>query len=231
MTNFEKTLKSYQTTFASIMPYDLNKERLWRIDLSSENTDLLNLNLSDNHLLSKYIFGQISRGKYRAAIGGYGEDRIIYRMNHNFAAPNDEARSIHLGIDIWDEAGTAIYSPLDGKIHSLQNNDLIGDYGPTIIMEHELDSEKFYLLYGHLSKTSLDGKSAGQSIKKGEQIATLGAYDENVHWPPHLHFQLIRDLDGKSGDYPGVAKPSEKIKYLENCPDPNWILGVDALSK
>ena len=231
MTNFEKILLRNQKSFTSIMPYDLNEERLWHIDLSSGNPEIINLNLTDNHLLSQYIFGQISRDNYKAAVGGYGEDRVIYRMNHNFATPNEEARSIHLGIDIWDEAGTAIYSPLHGKIHSLQDNDLIGDYGPTIIIEHILEEEKFYLLYGHLSKASLAGKQPGQLINKGEQLATLGAYKENVHWPPHLHFQIIKNLEGKSGDYPGVAKPSEKTRYLQNCPDPNYILGINILNR
>jgi hypothetical protein len=49
---------------------------------------------------------------------------------------------------------------------------------------------------------------------------------ENGHWPPHLHFQLIIDMGKAKGDYPGVCKYSEREKYLDNCPDPGFILSM-----
>ena len=54
---------------------------------------------------------------------------------------------------------------------------------------------------------------------------------ENGHWPPHLHFQLIRELGDWSGDYPGVCKYSEKEKYLANSPDPDLMLGMMKYAK
>jgi hypothetical protein len=48
----------------------------------------------------------------------------------------------------------------------------------------------------------------------------LGTFEENGGWPPHLHFQIIRDMEGFLGDYPGVAKKSELDHYQNNCPDP-----------
>jgi hypothetical protein len=52
---------------------------------------------------------------------------------------------------------------------------------------------------------------------------------ENGQWPPHLHFQIVVDMEipiaiGRKGDYPGVCKLSEKEKYLNNCPNPDLIL-------
>ena len=61
-------------------------------------------------------------------------------------------------------------------------------------------------------------------MSKNNQIATLGNADENGHWPPHLHFQLMFDMEGKQGDYPGVAKFSEKEIWQKNIPDPGLIL-------
>ncbi|MEL7004818.1 MAG: peptidase M23, partial [Bacteroidota bacterium] len=61
-------------------------------------------------------------------------------------------------------------------------------------------------------------------IKGGQQFAEFGKYEENVHWPPHLHFQIIEDMGGREGDFPGVAAPSESQSFLANCPDPNLIL-------
>jgi murein DD-endopeptidase MepM/ murein hydrolase activator NlpD len=71
---------------------------------------------------------------------------------------------------------------------------------------------------------SLDGLWEGKRIKSGEKLGDLGNILENGNWPPHLHFQLIFDLEGMKGDYPGVCKVSEKAKYLANCPDPEIIL-------
>jgi murein DD-endopeptidase MepM/ murein hydrolase activator NlpD len=122
-----------------------------------------------------------------------------------------------------------VYCPLEGTVHSFADNNNHGDYGPTIILEHKVDQYTFYTLYGHLSRTSLSGLRKGLLIKTGVQFAALGAYDENVHWPPHLHFQLMRDLGDKTGDYPGVCARSEQDFYLQNCPDPNLILQVSVL--
>jgi hypothetical protein len=38
---------------------------------------------------------------------------------------------------------------LDGRVHSFQNNDSLGNYGPTIILEHQVEDLTFYTLYGH----------------------------------------------------------------------------------
>jgi hypothetical protein len=46
----------------------------------------------------------------------------------------------------------------------------------------------------------------------------------NGNWPPHLHFQLIRDMQGKRGDYPGVVRADELAFYRDNCPDPMALL-------
>jgi murein DD-endopeptidase MepM/ murein hydrolase activator NlpD len=71
---------------------------------------------------------------------------------------------------------------------------------------------------------SLDGKKKGQTIGKGEQIATLGTPEVNGNYAPHLHFQLIRDLQGLEGDYPGVSNRRDLDFYKHNCPDPNLLL-------
>jgi murein DD-endopeptidase MepM/ murein hydrolase activator NlpD len=72
----------------------------------------------------------------------------------------------------------------------------------------------------------LEGLTEGKRIKAGERIAHFGEPHENGHWPPHLHFQLIIDMEGKKGDYPGVCKYSEREKYLSNCPNPDLLLGM-----
>ena len=63
-------------------------------------------------------------------------------------------------------------------------------------------------------------------MRKGDVIGEFGIPMENGQWPPHLHFQVIKDMGEGKGDYPGVCKLSEREKYLENCPDPDLILGM-----
>ncbi|MFO8236089.1 MAG: peptidoglycan DD-metalloendopeptidase family protein, partial [Bacteroidales bacterium] len=121
-------------------------------------------------------------------------------------------------------AGLKVYAPLASKVHSFNYNDNFGDYGGTIILEHELEGIHFYTLYGHLSKKSLDSLYEDKQIKQGEAFAQIGEPEENGQWPPHLHFQLITDMLDKKGDFYGVAPPSEKEYYMNLCLDPKWIL-------
>ena len=66
----------------------------------------------------------------------------------------------------------------------------------------------------------------GTVIRGGQSFAHFGNVQENGHWPPHLHFQVVIDMEGKQGDYPGVCALSERNKYLSNCPDPDIILNM-----
>jgi murein DD-endopeptidase MepM/ murein hydrolase activator NlpD len=64
----------------------------------------------------------------------------------------------------------------------------------------------------------------GKALRSGEVIAQLGDYDQNGGWPPHLHFQLIKNIGDWKGDFPGVCSSDDLEQYLENCPDPShWI--------
>ena len=206
-----------------LIPLSYLKTPPLRFDFSKKNLEIKDVDMTNVTDLQKYIDDTLSRTGCTWGIGGYGENRFFYEKIELFRSGN-EYRSIHLGLDIWLPAGTEIFTPIDAKVHSFQNNALFLDYGPTIILEHDVGGIIFWTLYGHLSKISLDGLSEGKRIQGGEKIATLGAPAENGSWPPHLHFQLIGDLMGKRGDYPGVAVPSEKEKYLGVCPDPEILL-------
>ena len=121
-------------------------------------------------------------------------------------------------------AGTPIFAPLAGTVHSFANRATPGDYGPVIILRHELDGIEFHALYGHLTEASLDGLAAGMSIDAGARVAAIGPRPINGDWTPHLHFQLVRDMQGIRGDYPGVVRPADLDFYRDNCPDPMPLL-------
>ena len=209
-----------------LIPPDLLAGPICSLDLSVENGELKNIDLLNVAELSAYIQQKMIMEGATIAIGGYGEDREVYRRSPIFGT-GGEARTIHLGIDIWCPAGTAIFAPFEGEVHSFKENTGEANYGPTIILKHEWQGKLFHSLYGHLSGKSLQAMWQGKTISGGEQIATIGHEKENGHWPAHLHFQLIVDMQGQQGDYPGVCRKADWAFYRNNCPDPTgFIMGA-----
>lgn len=208
---------------SKVVDFDPQADKFYPFDFTASNTELTAKDFEDTNRFSQWVTKKLQENNARYGIGGYMEHRTIYARSEHFNT-EDEPRRLHLGIDIWGEAGTPVYCPIDGCIHSFRDNNNHGDYGPTIILQHQLDDLELFSLYGHLSRKDLNGLTEGQKFEKGQQIGEFGNQDENGHWPPHLHFQLMFAMDGWVGDYPGVAKFSEKEKWVANIPDPNLIL-------
>ena len=185
------------------------------IDLSIANPDLKHFNIEDSSEWEIYINHFLKERHKKVAYGGYLERRALYDRSTYFNTEDkSKQRCVHLGLDLWVAAGTAVLAA-----H-------FGDYGPTIILEHEINNETFYTLYGHLSLNSISSLKVGKTFKKQEPIAVLGDASINGDYAPHLHFQLIKDLQGNFGDYPGVSSLENLDFYKKNCPDPKLILGL-----
>jgi peptidoglycan LD-endopeptidase LytH len=195
------------------------------VDLSREHPGQLK-NMRDPKAFENFLNLSFEKSGALMGLGGYLEARNLYSDAEIFN--NESARDeryIHLGVDIWMAASTEVFAPLEGKIHSFADNIGYGNYGPTIILEHNPASEiRFYTLYGHLSRSDLQAVSIGMKINKGQCFAHFGNDEENGNWSPHLHFQIILNMGEYLGDYPGVA--SENMLKFEkyNCPDPNIII-------
>jgi murein DD-endopeptidase MepM/ murein hydrolase activator NlpD len=223
MSTFDQLIKANASAIDKVVDFNVSSDKLLPLDFTASNTELTDEILDNTDLFSAWIDQKLIANHARYGIGGYNEHRTIYSRSAHFNTA-EEPRRLHLGVDIWGPAGAPIFNFHDARVQSFANNNNFGDYGATIILSYEIDGFKFNALYGHLSTTSLDGLEEGQFIPGGKQIATLGAKEENGYWPPHLHFQIIVDMQGLKGDYPGVCKFSESAKYLANCPDPNSIL-------
>ncbi|MDQ2771229.1 MAG: peptidoglycan DD-metalloendopeptidase family protein [Bacteroidota bacterium] len=218
-------LLRHQASFGPVLPLDLNHTSVTRLDFSARNPTVLNADLRNTAAFNQLVEDMLAATGASTGIGGYLENRVIYRRSEHFGSSlAEEARSLHLGVDVWVPAGTPVLAPLPATIHSLADNDQFGDYGPTVILQHELEGTVFYSLYGHLSRAGFRQLRPGQTIEKGEAFATVGPFPENGDWPPHLHFQLMADLQGRVGDFPGVAPPSERELWAALCPDPNLVL-------
>jgi murein DD-endopeptidase MepM/ murein hydrolase activator NlpD len=219
--NLSKLLSAHRRSFAALLPKEWQQAKPLWLDLTANNPVIASLTTPTD--MAAYIEQQLQIHQAQLALGRYGEMRGIYQTEL-FQDPQG-ARCVHLGLDITLPAGTPIFSPLKGIIHSYADNAAAGDYGPTLIVMHTLEDQSFYILYGHLSRNDLLTWQVGQAINAGHTIGHIGAVDENGGWSPHLHLQIIQDLQGKQGDYPGVCRAAEAEFYLNNCPNPNVILG------
>lgn len=176
-------------------------------------TDQINL-----QSLRKYVAQVKKETNTKLLYGGYLEQRALYTSKHF----TGDTRDIHLGVDVWADAGTPLYAPCDMRLHSMAYNDAELDYGYTLI--YYIQELNCYLLLGHLSKSSLDDKEIGMIAKRGTEIATLGYPSENGGWEPHVHVQFVKDMGDYKGDYPGVCSQFDVDIYKRYCPDPREVM-------
>lgn len=227
---FQEYARSTQWDLYRLIPEAKNL-KIEPLDLSVSSKFIGNYS---EYTLTENLYNRI--GKRYATdktllVGGYGEARPVYTTDAFKVKSNEgfEHRTIHLGVDFWQEAGLAIHSVEDGEIIGLYDNCLPKDYGPTIILKHQLHNLTFFTLYGHLTKESLQNKTVGQTVKKDEKIAELGSELENGGWAPHLHFQIILDMLGQQTDFYGVSTPTLWPIFKSICPDPNFLFKAPEL--
>ncbi len=217
-------LVKHKSNFHPVVDFDVSCEKYITLDFTANNKTLTTDVLENTSVFCDYIDDKLAKENAKFGIGGYMEHRTVYARSKHFDSTTGEPRRLHLGVDVWGKALSKIYAFMDAKVHSFAFNDNFGDYGATIVLEHSLENITFYSLYGHLSLQNLDGLYKGMAIKKGTQFCDFGVPAENGYWPPHLHFQLMMDMEGKEGDYPGVVKLSEKELWLKKIPDANLVL-------
>ena len=224
MNTLEKLLKSIPNV--NVIDNSIHYDQYIPLDLSVSNKALSVLAIDNAIAFENFIEKKLVENHSKVAYGGYNEERNLYKRSSVFNDNKTEERNIHIGLDLWIEAGTPVLAALDGTVHSFNYNNNLGDYGPTIILEHQLENQIFYTLYGHLSLESIAELEIGTFFSKGQQLAALGDATVNGDYAPHLHFQIIKTIGDNFGDYPGVCSKSDLDFYLENCPDPNLLLKI-----
>ncbi len=131
----------------------------------------------------------------RAETMGF-KDGFIYPVKDftkttNFGAQrilNGEAKRPHYGVDLAAPVGTPIYAPADGVV-SLADDDLYFE-GAMVLLDH---GQGLISMYLHTDEILVE---PGQSVKQGEQIATVGSKGRSTG--PHLCWRLKwrnRNLD------------------------------------
>lgn len=179
--------------------------------------------------LGALIDAEMARAATHVGIGRWNEARPIY-LGPAFAEgdhPIDEHRTIHLGVDLFVDAGTWVHTPVDGVVEALADNRGFKDYGPVVLLRHEPDGGPvFWTLWGHLDRGTLTRLHPGDRIDAGGRVGRVGAPPDNGDWPPHLHLQLVVDPLGLGHDLPGVAPPRERTTWKAWFPDPSVLCGL-----
>ena len=109
----------------------------------------------------------------------------------NFGAQrilNGEPKKPHYGVDLAAPVGTPIYAPADGVV-SLADDDLYFE-GAMVLLDH---GQGLISMYLHTDEILVE---PGQTVKQGEQIATVGSKGRSTG--PHLCWRLKwrnRNLD------------------------------------
>ena len=176
----ENILLKNQANFRSVVDFNPATEKIAPIDLSKTNTELTEEIYSNTKSFSNYIDARRKEQGAKFLIGGYAELRDMYKRSLLFDEEKrygiekpvtEEPRRLHIGTDIWGEAGTKIFVPVGGTVHSFAFNNNFGDYGATIILQHQLETVLFYTLYGHLSVADIAHLKEGKFITRGELLA------------------------------------------------------------
>ena len=100
---------------------------------------------------------------------------------------------IHLGVDIATAESAPVAAAADGTVTKIWQDPMMGC---CVAVDH---GDKTLSIYKNLSATLADGVAEGTTVKKGQQIATVGdSAAAEMAEEPHLHFEVT--VNGLSVD-------------------------------
>ncbi len=154
------------------------------LDLSAGST-LVASNPADNAAepFARRVFAAMREAGAAIGAGGYDEARLIYAADA-FAtgAVTDERRTIHIGLDLTLPAGSPLYAPLDGVVHGFEDAAARLDYGPVIVLRHDIPGDEprvvLHALRASRSRSRSRDCTSARRIKAGERFAAIGAPPE-----------------------------------------------------
>ncbi len=107
-----------------------------------------------------------------------------YGFYHNTTLNN---YYVHQGMDFAAEVGTKVLAVEDGVVESVYKEDLL--VGTQIVIDHGEGVKSVYCFI-----TETEGLKAGDTVKKGDVIATVAEPSGNEYKQgAHLHFEILKD--------------------------------------
>lgn len=179
--------------------------------------------------LAERIWNQVkSEQPFDLGIGLWGERRVVYTVEmFDSKLCRGDRRDVHLGLDLFAPAGTAIMTPLDAEVVDCRIIPDHQDYGGVVLLKHEPEPGLvFHTLWGHQAHAPVKALTIGQRLSKGEAFIALGAPDENGGWIPHLHLQIITHDVTDARDVPGAGEARFMDVWSQFYPDPSTLAGL-----
>jgi murein DD-endopeptidase MepM/ murein hydrolase activator NlpD len=102
----------------------------------------------------------------------------------------------HPGLDIVNDYGAPVYATAAGVVEEAGWD---GGYGYKIVLDHGNGYETWYAHNSHLLV------SAGETVRKGEEIAEIGS--TGFATGPHCHYQIVL-----------WGRPIDPTPYLDGVP-------------
>ena len=223
-------LKYEPTPITSIFGQEITPQNAVGIDLSvgSSLTHFVDPHTLDPLIDKDDLLKKRSLGK-NIGVGAISQARLT-RLKQPLATfwgnPNKQ-RTIHLGIDLFVDPETPVFSPLGGKVHALNFFGHQNAEDTVLILSHlTRDNDIFFTLYRHLMADSLKNLEVGQIIEPGTCIGTVGFPDITGTQVSYLSFQLIVDLLNLETKFPAVVPASEREIWEWFSPNPVQILQI-----
>lgn len=177
--------------------------------------------------LAAAIAAELQRAGASVGIGRHDEARFAPDAYRSIGVeqPVDELATVHLGMDVFVSAGTALCAPLAGVVHAVAVH--AGE--ACVVLQHTLAGvPDFFTLYRHLAAGSIAALAKGQSIARGQALGTVATFAHNGGGPTRVHFQLALDLLDSGADFPHRVPVAERALWAALSPDPNLVLGIPA---
>ena len=109
---------------------------------------------------------------------------IVQKFSENpvYCKTTEDWRA-HTGVDLKADAGSPVKSAAEGKVEKVYDDDR---YGKTVIITNG-DLQAWYC---GLDKTEVN---AGDSVKMGQEIGTIGLVPVEKYEDSHLHFVIMKN--------------------------------------
>lgn len=183
--DFQTTYQNSNTLYAGqvkVKSEGVKGKKETRIELVKENGKLIANNIIDSKVVEAPKNAVALKGT-KAIVGYVGKSSGVFGspMSHLQVSSGFGSRGggRHLGVDLRNPCGTPIYAAESGKVTFAGYS---GSYGNLVKISHGGGLESYY---GHCNSLLV---SAGQTVKKGQQIGTVGATGNATGY--HLHFEV-----------------------------------------
>ena len=86
-----------------------------------------------------------------------------------------ERRTLHLGVDVFLDAGEPILAPLDGVVRDSAHRPAARDFGGVVLLDHATpDGVTFHTLYGHLDAGAAGAGHAARARRRDRATSARG---------------------------------------------------------